>query len=379
MPGTMPGMSRKSSSPVIRTTVAVAIAALAVDLSAAESRREFRLLPAGEFRSWDGRPTECAAWVMLDEDGERLVAEASARQSACVIDYDHQTLRAKDNGQAAVAAGWFKTLEWRSGDGLYVIDPDWTALAAQRIDDKEFRYISPVFGFDKKTGRVTHLYQAALTNFPAVDGLTDLAALAADIFSATPSTKETSMDEALMEQLRWLLNLPVGATADDIKAQLQKLIDQLGGKEVVAAASFDLATFLKAQGDQVVALNARLAAAPAPADPVGGTVPMAQFLQLQAELAALSGKVQSVEHAGLLEAALADGRILPHQADYWRGQPLAVLSGYVAAAKPMAALSGLQTGGAGPAGGNLSQTTDDDRAVMKALGLSAEQFAAGKL
>jgi phage I-like protein len=182
----MPGMPRKTSSLVVH---GVAIAALAVDLSAAEPGRGVRLIPAGQFRSSvDGRPPECAAWEMLDEDGERIIAEANARVSAYVIDYDHQTLRARENGKEAPAAGWFKSLEWRPGDGLYMTDPDWTSLAAQRIEDREFRYISPVFSYDKKTGRVLQLYQAALTNFPAVDGLTDLAALAADIFSSTPTS-----------------------------------------------------------------------------------------------------------------------------------------------------------------------------------------------
>ena len=56
------------------------------------------------------------------------------------------------------------------------------------------------------------------------------------------------MDE-LLEQLRWLLNLPVGATAEDVKAQLQKLIDSLSGGQGVAAASVDLPVLLSAQRD----------------------------------------------------------------------------------------------------------------------------------
>lgn len=138
---------------------------------------DFRLIPAGAFRSVDGRPVECAAYVMTDEDGLRLVEDAAARTSPMVIDYEHATLHAKKGGSKAPAAGWFKTLEWRHGDGLWAIAVDWTALAAQDIASKAYRFISPVFSYDLKSGRVQKLFHAALTNDPGLDGLTDLAAL----------------------------------------------------------------------------------------------------------------------------------------------------------------------------------------------------------
>lgn len=86
----------------------------------------------------------------------------------------------------------------------------------------------PVFTYDKH-GRVTGLLHVALTNNPALDQLPELQVAALSrLVSLTQSViqEESAMDE-LIEQLRWLLNLPVGATADDIKAQLQKLVDQL--------------------------------------------------------------------------------------------------------------------------------------------------------
>ncbi len=93
-----------------------------------------------------------------------------------VIDYEHQTIQASKNGQPAPAAGWFKRLEWREGQGLFAVDVRWTARAAAMIVAREYRYISPVFGFDPTTGEVQSLQSAAITNNPALDGLTDIAA-----------------------------------------------------------------------------------------------------------------------------------------------------------------------------------------------------------
>ena len=58
---------------------------------------------------------------------------------------------------------------------------------------------------------------------------------------------------------------------------------------------------------------------------------------------------------------------------------LAALKGYVEKTPAIAALGSMQTDGKdlGDAKGN--QTTSADLAVMKALGLAADQFAAGKL
>lgn len=361
----MASRSRSSS------LVALAVAALAVDLSSGESRQAFRILPAGEFSSWDGRPTECAAWVMTDEDGRRLVAEAAARQSDFVIDYDHQTLRAKENGKEAVAAGWYKSLEWRPGDGLYIIEPDWTALAAERIEAKEFRYVSPVFSYDKQTGRVLQLYHAALTNNPGVDGLTDLAALAAD-FLPTPSPEEKHMDE-LLEQLRWLLNLPVGATAADVQAQLQKLIDQLKSAGT-AAASFDLAAHLQERAAQVAALSAQVGS-PDPAR----FVPVASFQEVQAALAALSAQVNQEKVDGLIAGGLASGKLVPSLENWARGlgtKDVAALSAFLDGAAPVVTPGSTQTGGQPPAGGGqgVAALSAETLKVCEQLGVSAEDY-----
>lgn len=366
----------KTPVPRLAVATSVAVAALAVELTGS-APAEFRLIPAGEFRAVDGRPAECAAWVMLDEDGERLVAEAAARQSDYLIDYDHQTLFAKKNGQPAVAAGWFKSMEWRAGDGLYLVGVDWTALAAQRIDDKEFRYVSPVFTYDKKSGRVLKLCHAALTNDPGIDGLTDLAALAADwaavALASDHQPKENQMEE-LLEQLRWLLNLPVGTTAEEVTAQLQKLIDQIKGSGT-AAASFDLVAHLQEQHAQIAALSAQVGN-PDPAL----FVPAAAAQELQAQVVALSAELNGGKVDSLVSGALASGKLSPAMEGWARDlgkTNLAALSAFIDKAPAVAVPGGMQSGGKPPeSGGKTGQLSESQLAVCSATGVDPEQFLA---
>ncbi|MCM8622333.1 MAG: phage protease [Candidatus Accumulibacter sp.] len=136
---------------------------------------EFRLIPAGLFSATDGRPNGLPGWRMSRASALEIIHLAAARVSDFVIDYEHQSLNSPSNGKPNPAAGWFKRLEWREGDGLYVTDARWTERAAAMIRAKEYRFISPVFYYDHK-GEVLGVVSAALTNTPALDGLTELAA-----------------------------------------------------------------------------------------------------------------------------------------------------------------------------------------------------------
>ncbi len=141
----------------------------------AEPVDEFRLMPAGLFSATDGRPQGLPGWRMSRAGALEIIRLAAARVSDFLIDYEHQSLNTASNGKPNPAAGWFKRLEWREGDGLYVTDARWTASAAAMIKAKEYRFISPVFHYDKQ-GEVLGIVSAALTNTPALDGLTELAA-----------------------------------------------------------------------------------------------------------------------------------------------------------------------------------------------------------
>ena len=60
-----------------------------------------------------------------------------------------------------------------------MVQIEWTERAREMIASGEYRYLSPVFGFDSQTGAVTYVHSVALTNDPALIGLSDLAAATA--------------------------------------------------------------------------------------------------------------------------------------------------------------------------------------------------------
>ena len=104
-----------------------------------------------------------------------IIADADAREARPVVDYEHQSIRARENGQPAPAAGWIQALAYFPGRGLFS-KVEWTERARDLIKTGEYRYISPFFEFDNTTGAVQRLINAALTNTPALDGLMAVAA-----------------------------------------------------------------------------------------------------------------------------------------------------------------------------------------------------------
>ncbi|WP_416053123.1 phage protease [Cupriavidus basilensis] len=371
-------------------TTRALIARLSVEISTGSSA--IQLMPAGAFRARDGRPKECDAWHIDAATAAAIVAQVNARETPYVIDYEHQTLTAATSGHPAPAAGWFHKVEWREGEGLFAVDVEWTDKAGTMIAAKEYRFISPVFSYDPKTGEVGQLLHAALTNNPALDGMDEVTVAAAsrllaDLTAQTgalpvESSPESNMDE-LLEQLRWLLNMPVGATADDIKVQLKKLIDQLSPNEGTAAAAINLVELLAQRDQQIAALTVNQV------DPAL-FVPIVVVEGLRTDLAALTEQLAThniqaevVTIDGLVTAALSDGRLHPTMEGWARDlgkSNLAALKSYVDKAKPIAALRGTQTGGVVPpaakaAGQEAESASEMELAICASLGVDPAAYA----
>ncbi len=343
-------------------TETVVLSAQLIELSGT-APTEFRLLPAGKFRAKDGRPLGLSGWVMNDTSASALLSASAQQADEYLIDYDHQTIHSKTNGQKAPAAGWFSALSWRPNDGLYATDVGWNESAQAAIEAKEYRYISPVLKYNPSTGEITGLLMAALVNYPALDGLTDLAAAHFDL-----SLQGSIMDQdELLERLRYMLNLPTLATLDEILAELDKLKVAISTPE---GTTTGLSAFLAAQTDQLTALSAQT---PDPALFVSVEVMAA----LQADFAALSIVVNTDKISKLIEPALADGRLLAAQKGWAQklGESnLESLSAYLDSAQPIAALSGMQTKGKAPEGTITAALSVDEQAVASQLGLTDEQM-----
>lgn len=366
-------MTKPAKKPRQISPSSTAVAACSLTLSVG---KELQLLPAGIFKARDGRPFDAPHWFIDAALAQALIDAANARLNPYVIDYEHQTLLKNKNGLPAPAAGWFKALEWREGLGLFAIDVEWTERAKGFIEAGEYRFISPVLGYDKVTGNVTALFMAAITNDAAIDGMDEiLAAVAALNFdfppSITPPIEENNMEE-LLEQLRWLLNLPVGSTADDIKAHLEKLIGVI--KEdatATAAASVDLGAMIKAQRATIVSLST---ATPDPAK----FVPVETMRQLQTQVVELTNKLNVGSLDETVRGALASGKLLPAQEAWARdlgAKNFAALTAFLDTAVPIAALGTMQTGGQPPQNTPpAGALTPNQVALCTAMGLPQDEF-----
>lgn len=117
-----------------------------------------QLLPAGPaIQGSDGR-----AWTLPDPAA--LLDEFTARNKPLVVDWEHASEHRALQGLDAPAAGWIDRLETR--DGAIWGHVEWTPKAAQQIAAKEYRFLSPVFTYQKSDSRIVALVSAGLTNQP---------------------------------------------------------------------------------------------------------------------------------------------------------------------------------------------------------------------
>lgn len=330
---------------------------------------EIQLTPAGAFRPNDGREMKVAAWTIDAGTATKVIARFNARKNPPVVDYEHQTLHKETNGQPAPAAAWMRALQWREGSGLWAT-VELTPQAAEQIRSGEYRYISPVFLYDEKTGEVLAIEMAAITNTPAIDGMQAMSLRAAATFAFHPDPEESSM--TLLEALLAALGLPASTTEDQaiaacsaLQAHAAALNAQLGAEGSAAIAA---CTALKTKA---------AGAAPDPAK----FVPISVVEELQGQVAALSAKHTAGEVAALVDAGLADGRILPSMKDWATDlgkSNVAALTSYLEKAAPIAALTSSQTGGAAPAVKDENGLTAAELAVCSQTGISAKDFAAAR-
>jgi phage I-like protein len=127
---------------------------------------EFQVLPEGKIEINGESPA-----YLNEEAAKKVIAFFKARGNDMVIDYEHQTLT---DGQAP-AAGWVKNLLWKGKDGLWAV-VEWTKKAKDYLENREYRYFSPVMFVSASDRLVTALVNIALTNTPAINNLTPIIA-----------------------------------------------------------------------------------------------------------------------------------------------------------------------------------------------------------
>lgn len=120
-----------------------------------------QLLPAGPtIQGADGR-----TWIL--DDPAAVVTAFQQRKTPLVIDWEHASEYRAPQGLESPASGWIHELAVRDGQVWGRVE--WTGRAVQQIQEKEYRYLSPVFTYHKDTRQIVALTSAGLTNQPNLD------------------------------------------------------------------------------------------------------------------------------------------------------------------------------------------------------------------
>ena len=362
-------------------------ASCAVEL-AGEVPEWIQLMPLGEIRtrSSDSR----APWKLSDP---AAVIEASqALMDKLPIDYDHQTDFTRESGNAAPAAGWIVELQARD-DGIYA-RVEWTERGRAAIAAREYRFISPVFTYNKKTREIADIRRAGLVNDPALF----LKALA----SRQASSEEDHMDK-LLKQLRQLLGLAEDADEKAICAAIEALAES--GKVLPAIAK---AAGLKKDAEvgeiETAVAKAVKAAAAKGGDAGAQLTGIAKALGLAEDASAddietaaakataaaakagdrdeLAKRVEKMEEATATEkaeaaadAAVKEGKLIPAQRDWAIAQAKKDPEGFDAFLEnqPVIVAPGAKLPGGNPPKGKDGLSADE-LALCKRHGLKPEEF-----
>ena len=187
-------------------------------LNVSEAPDEIKILPLGTVHSQKGD------FVVDDESFDLINRHFENRGLDLVIDYEHQTLK----DVQAPAGGWIKKLV-KTNDAI-AAQVEWTAKAKQYLENKEYKYLSPVVICRKSDGKAVALHSVALTNTPAIDGMFALVN-SIDISSPDGAEGGNSME---LKKIVAVLGLPADATEADVEKAIQELKKQEKTEEVVA-------------------------------------------------------------------------------------------------------------------------------------------------
>lgn len=168
----------------------------------ADATDEIKILPMGLVKSQKGE------FYVDDESVDLMRQHFKERRLDIVVDYEHQTL----NDVQAPAGGWIK--DFYAKDGAVVAKVEWTPKAKQYIENKEYRYLSPVVMVRKSDKKAVILHSVALTNTPAIDGMYTI--------KNSIDIGDVEMDE-LLKQLIELFGLPETATEEEVIAKVKEI------------------------------------------------------------------------------------------------------------------------------------------------------------
>jgi len=190
-----------------------------------------KIAPYGDFQGHHQ-----GGYVLDKSRADEMVTNHTGMGIDLLFDKDHSSLWGDTR-----AFGWSTEVAARD-NGLYVKYPEWTTPGKEAIENREYRYFSPVFDFmaEDQEGKAigARLISVALTNTPFFEGLID------------PVGNSTTMENDIMtkKQLE-RLGLDENATEAEIDAALDALeatvpvedpeVDEPEGGEATANSRMD--------------------------------------------------------------------------------------------------------------------------------------------
>lgn len=330
-------MSKPSSTPQANTA---ALLAVALNVEGGQAPEWVELIPAGvRVQGRDGRH-----WL---NDQPADVIAATADRLPLPLDWEHATEERAPKGLDAPAAAWIEQVEVRDGGSIWG-RASWTPRGRDQVVNKEYRFLSPGFDFDRATGRIVRLVHAGLTNTPNLV----LTALNREDRQDITREKETPLDLAI--RLREALGLAADAT-DDV------IVTAVNTARAVNRP-VDLTTYAP-RAELETAVNRANA--------------------VTAERDALLREKTDAQIEAAISGALDAGKIVPASADHYRAlcrteggleqfTTLAATLPVIAGAADSRAKAKIESEGGG------SQLTDAERAVCRAMGQSEADFLAAK-
>ena len=247
-----------------------------------------------------------------EESFSAMKAQIAQRGVDLVVDYEHQTL----TGEQAPAAGWVKELFL--DDGQIKARVEWTPRAKQYLENKEYRYLSPVITVRKSDNKAMGMHSLALTNTPAIEHMEPI------VNSITFEGGTHTME--LMKKLAELLGLGEDATPEQIVAALEACLKENKSLKENAGAGKQ-----PPEDDKVVANKAvcELLGLPAGAATTDVTAAIMALkggivdgVNLAEQVKSLEAKLADRDAEEAVEMALKSGKITPAQRDWAKGYAL---------------------------------------------------------
>lgn len=332
------------------------------------------VMPLGEFF---GDPDGQRFFV---GDAQALIAKTFRKNvTKMKIDREHETAFSK-KGDVIPAIGWGFDL-FADEDGIWA-HVDWNANGEYYLKSGEYAYISPEF-FHDADGNVKRIIRLSITAEPRLDVKAFASKTAGEIFEddaddgiTDPEPLEQKENSIMDEKLKAALGLDVKATVDDAVKAIDGLNTALASKTASIKAMTDALELKEdAKAEDIVATCSKLREDVSSVDPTK-YVPIDDYRAVCSKLNAQSDDANKAKIDGLIDAAVADGKITPASREHYHAfaskdfdeceKLLGIAPSFVSKEK--------QTPSTPNPKDQSAELTDAQRAVCSMSGLTEEEY-----